>query len=376
MSTTMTETRSLGTGGRQLSAVGVGTWALGGPFTFDGRDAGWGEVDDAESIRALHAAIDAGVTLIDTAPTYGTGHSERVVGRALAALPAGVRESVAVATKFGLRIDESRRTGGGNDVRPEAIRAECEASLRRLGLDALDLYQLHGGAETMAAAEDVVATCEELLAEGKIRSFGTAQDDAETVAVFARSGGCVAVQTQVNVFGWTQATLDAAHAHGLAVLARSPLAMGMLSGKYDTTNRPERRRRPPGYALVGLLRRRHDAGLVAPPGHRTGAADRRRSDPGAGRTRLPVGPRPVDHPVAGDPHRAAGAGERLGAGCRATAAGGDRRDNRAPRRLPGASLKKSWLVVGVALVVTAVISPPQIDPRRKRLKPLILPADR
>jgi aryl-alcohol dehydrogenase-like predicted oxidoreductase len=93
MSTTTTETRSLGAGGLQLAAVGVGTWALGGPFTFDGRDAGWGEVDDAESIRALHAAIDAGVTLIDTAPAYGTGHSERVVGRALAALPATVRES-------------------------------------------------------------------------------------------------------------------------------------------------------------------------------------------------------------------------------------------------------------------------------------------
>ena len=115
-------------------------------------------------------AIDTGVTLIDTAPAYGTGHSERVLGQALAALPATIRESVAVATKFGLRIDESRRTGGGNDVRPEAIRAECEASLRRLGLDAVDLYQLHGGAETVAAAEDVVATCEELLDEGKIRS--------------------------------------------------------------------------------------------------------------------------------------------------------------------------------------------------------------
>ena len=139
MSTTITETRSLGAGGQQLSAVGVGTWALGGPFTFDGRDAGWGEVDDAESVRALHTAIDAGVTLIDTAPAYGTGHSERVIGQALAALPARVRESVAVATKFGLRIDEGRRTGGGNDVRPEAIRAECEASLRRLGLNAVDV---------------------------------------------------------------------------------------------------------------------------------------------------------------------------------------------------------------------------------------------
>jgi aryl-alcohol dehydrogenase-like predicted oxidoreductase len=144
-----------------------------------------------------------------------------------------------VATKFGLRIDEGGRTGGGTDVRPEVIRAECESSLRRLGLDAVDLYQLHGGAETVATAEDVVATCEALLAEGKIRSFGTAQDDTRTVAVFARSDGCVAVQTQVNVFGWTAATLDAAHTYGLAVLARSPLAMGMLSGKYDTTNRPQ-----------------------------------------------------------------------------------------------------------------------------------------
>ena len=93
MSTTTTETRSLGAAGRQLAAVGVGTWALGGPCTFDGRDAGWGEVDDDVSVGALHAVIDHGVTLIDTARKYGTGHSERVVGRALAELPASVRDS-------------------------------------------------------------------------------------------------------------------------------------------------------------------------------------------------------------------------------------------------------------------------------------------
>ena len=185
MSTTTIETRSLGAGGRELSAVGVGTPALGGPFTFDGRG---GVRSTTRRASARCTAIDAGVTLIDTAPAYGTGHSERVLGQALAALPATIRESVAVATKFGLRIDESRRTGGGND--PEAIRAECEASLRRLGLDTVDLYQLHGGAETVAAAEDVVATCEELLDEGKIRSFGTAQDDAETLALPDRSAAC------------------------------------------------------------------------------------------------------------------------------------------------------------------------------------------
>ena len=242
-----------------------------------------------------------------------------------------------MATKFGLRMDEGRRTGGGTDVRPEAIRAECEASLRRLGLDSVDLYQLHGGAETVAAAEDVVATCEDLLAEGKIKSLGTSQDDAETVAVFARSDGCVAVQTQVNVFGWTAATLDAAHNYGLAVLARSPLAMGMLSGKYDT-NRPQ----PGDVRLDTPWWDYFDAdtmpGWLTTPGRRTRPADRRRSDAGARGTRLPVGPRPVDHPVAGDPHRKAGARERLRAGHRSITAGGDRGDHRAPRRLSGAPL--------------------------------------
>jgi aryl-alcohol dehydrogenase-like predicted oxidoreductase len=236
--TTTTFTRPLGDSGPEVSAVGVGTWALGGPFTFDGRDAGWGEVDDAESVRALHVAIDAGVTLIDTAATYGTGHSERIVGRALATLPRTRRDAVVVATKFGLVFDEARRTGAGTDVRPATIRAECDASLRRLGVEAIGLYQLHSGAESAGQAEEVVATCEELLTAGKIRGFGTAQDGPEIVEVFARSAHCLAVQTQVNVFGWSAATLQAARTHGLAVLARSPLAMGLLSGKYSAAYRP------------------------------------------------------------------------------------------------------------------------------------------
>ena len=144
---TVIPTRPLGRSGLTVSALGVGTWALGGPYTFEGRDAGWGEVDDAVSIRALHTAIDAGVTLIDTAANYGTGHSERVVGRALRELPPDRRDRVVVTTKFGLVNDEATRTGGGTDVRPEAIRAECEASLRRLDREAIDVYQLHGGAE-------------------------------------------------------------------------------------------------------------------------------------------------------------------------------------------------------------------------------------
>jgi aryl-alcohol dehydrogenase-like predicted oxidoreductase len=236
--TTTTSTRHLGNRGPRVSAIGVGTWALGGPFTVNGRDAGWGDVDDAQSIRALHTAIDAGVTLIDTAPTYGTGHAERVVGQALAALPRTVADQVLVATKFGNLYDEQSRTGGGTDVRPAAIRAECEASLRRLGVDAIGLYQLHDGAESAARAEEVVATCEDLVAAGKIRAFGCAQDVPEIVEVFTRSANCLAVQTQVNVFGWSASSLAAARAAGLAVLARSPLAMGLLTGKYDAAHRP------------------------------------------------------------------------------------------------------------------------------------------
>lgn len=236
--TSTTTTRTLGSGGRAVSAVGMGTWALGGPFTFDGRDAGWGAVDDTESVRAVHAAVRGGVTLIDSAPCYGTGHAERVVGRALAELPAATRDTITVATKFGLVIDEGSRSGGGNDVRPETVRAECEASLRRLGLDTIGLYQLHGGARTRAQAEDVVAVCQELRAAGKIAAFGSAQDDQVALAAYAASGAASSVQTQINVFGWTEATVATAREHGWAVLARSPLAMGMLSGKYALDRRP------------------------------------------------------------------------------------------------------------------------------------------
>jgi Predicted oxidoreductases (related to aryl-alcohol dehydrogenases) len=237
--TSVTNTlRRLGGKGPEVSAIGVGTWALGGPYTFDGRDAGWGPADDQVSIRALHTAIDHGVTLIDTAASYGAGHSERVVGQALAQLSSDARDRIVVATKFGFVFDEQTRTAGGSDVSPAAIRAECEASLRRLGVEAIGLYQLHGGADGARGAEDVVAVLEDLVREGKIRWFGTSQDAPEIISVFARSPHAVSVQTQVNVFGWSQSVLDLAREHNLSVLARSPLAMGLLSGRYTLDRKP------------------------------------------------------------------------------------------------------------------------------------------
>lgn len=233
--------RPLGRDGLAVSALGVGTWALGGPFTSNGRAAGWGEVDDDVSVAALHAAFDAGVTLVDTAAVYGCGHAERVVGRALAALPPSRRDAIVVATKFGNRMDETARTAGGHDVSPGAVRAECEGSLRRLGLEAVGLYQLHDGAGSRAEAEDVVAVLERLVDDGLVRSFGTSVDRPDVIDAFGASPRCRSVQSQVNVFGWDPQVLDRAHAHGLAVLARSPLAMGLLSGTYTSDRRP-----PPG----------------------------------------------------------------------------------------------------------------------------------
>src|SRR5919204_1087248 len=101
--------------GISVSAVGAGCWAIGGPWQFDGRPAGWGRVDDDESIQAIHKALDLGITLFDTADVYGCGHSERVLGRALA----GHHDEVVVSTKFGLRFDEATGTGAGADASPE-----------------------------------------------------------------------------------------------------------------------------------------------------------------------------------------------------------------------------------------------------------------
>lgn len=212
----------------QVPALGTGTWAIGGPFVFDGKQAGWGEVDDAESARALRAAYDGGVRLFDTADVYGCGHSERVLGAALA----DVRDDVVIATKGGLLFDESTRTGAGSDVSPAHLRAACEASLRRLGTDRIDLYQLHPGDAPLPMIEDVVATFDALVDEGKVRAYGTSAPEPAIIDLFAKGRAAVAVQQELNVFSQNEPALRACDEYDLAVLARTPLAMGLLSGRY------------------------------------------------------------------------------------------------------------------------------------------------
>ncbi|GAB3416306.1 aldo/keto reductase [Flindersiella endophytica] len=230
--TTPTPTRTLGRSGRTVSPIGFGCWAIGGPAFRDGNPTGWGKVDDNESIAAIHAAIDAGITFFDTANGYGGGHSERVVGRALA----GRWDDVVVATKFGNLFDESTRQAIGRDASPASIRQQCDQSLARLGTDAIDLYQFHLGDYDPVQAQEVAATLDDLVAAGKIRSFGWSTDDPERAKVFARSPNCTAIQLHANVVDDNPAMVDLLEAENLAGINRGPLAMGALTGKFTRTS--------------------------------------------------------------------------------------------------------------------------------------------
>jgi len=223
-----TFTRRLGRSGIQVSAMGLGCWAIGGPFWAGDDAAGWGEVDDNESIRAIHRALHLGVNFFDTADVYGTGHSERVLGRALT----DHRDRVVIATKFGNTFEETTRQITGSDASPEYIRQACEASLQRLNTDYIDLYQFHLNDYDPNQAGAVRDVLEELVAEGKIRQYGWSTDFPERARVFAEGPNCTVVQHQMNVLDDAGPMIALCEQVDLASINRGPLAMGLLTGKY------------------------------------------------------------------------------------------------------------------------------------------------
>jgi len=226
-------TRPLGRSGITVSAMGLGCWAIGGPFWNNGRPVGWGQVDDDESVRAIHRALDLGVTFLDTADVYGCGHSERVLGRALT----GRRNKAVIATKFGQVFDEQTRQVTGYDVSPERIRRACEASLRRLGTDYIDLYQLHVKDVTPIQAVVARDTLEELAAAGQIRFYGWSTDDPESARIFAEGRHCAAIQQRFNIFEGNEQTLAVCEQFNLASINRNPLGMGLLTGKFTAESK-------------------------------------------------------------------------------------------------------------------------------------------
>lgn len=220
--------RQLGRSGIQVSALGLGCWAIGGPFWRGTTPVGWGQVNDQESLAAIERALELGITFFDTADVYGCGHSERILGQALASR----RNQVVIATKFGNLFDEQTRRITGASTRPEHIRAACEASLRRLHTDIIDLYQLHIGNLDLHEVDSVLETLERLVEEGKIRWYGWSTDDPQRAAAFARGDHCTAIQQRFNLFDGNAETLAVCEQNGLASIVRGPLAQGILTGKF------------------------------------------------------------------------------------------------------------------------------------------------
>jgi aryl-alcohol dehydrogenase-like predicted oxidoreductase len=222
-------TRPLGRrSGLDITTVGFGAWALGGgDWAF-----GWGSQDDAESIAAIHRAVERGVNWIDTAAVYGLGHSEEVVARAIRDLPEADRPLV--FTKCGLVWDESdRRTPPRNNLRPDSIRRECDASLRRLGVERIDLYQFHWP-DPETPAEESWDTMLELIEAGKVRAGGVSNFTVELLERCEPRGHVDSLQPPFSMIN-RSAAADAipwCAEHGTGVIVYSPMQSGLLTGRF------------------------------------------------------------------------------------------------------------------------------------------------
>jgi aryl-alcohol dehydrogenase-like predicted oxidoreductase len=218
--------RPLGRSGLEITAVGFGAWAIGG----GGWAFGWGPQDDADSLAAMRHALDLGITWIDTAAVYGLGHSEEVVGRLLRDLSPG--EQPLVFTKCGLVWDERDRMAEARRVlRPDSIRKECEASLRRLGVERIDLYQFHWPDESGTAVEDSWETMTRLVDEGKVRAAGVSNFDVARLERCAAIRHVDSLQPPFSLIRREAAEREIPWCaeHGTGVIVYSPMQSGLLT---------------------------------------------------------------------------------------------------------------------------------------------------
>jgi aryl-alcohol dehydrogenase-like predicted oxidoreductase len=215
------QTKRLGNSDLHLTPIGIGAWAMGG----SGWQFAWGPQDDDESIAAIHAALDRGVNWIDTAAVYGLGHSEEVVGRALAGRP----RRPYIFTKCERIWDENRQIQ--KSLKGASIRRECEASLRRLRVDVIDLYQIHWP-EPDEDIEEGWGTLVQLKAEGKVRWIGVSNFGVEHMRRAQKIAPITSLQPPYSIISpeVEQAQLPYAREHGIGVIVYSPMKSGLLSG--------------------------------------------------------------------------------------------------------------------------------------------------
>ncbi len=213
----------------EVSAIGLGTWAFG--VTGDGH----GPVDDRESIAAIHQALECGINFIDTAPIDGLGHGEEIVGKAIQ----GRRQEVVLATKCGLRFPRTPDEAPQRCLAASYIFRECEASLRRLRAEVIDLYQCHWP-DPQTPIEETVRALIRLLDDGKIRAVGLCNFDSEQIAAARLAGPVHCVQAPFSMLQLRarDSLWPYCMEHGIAGLPYACLARGLLTGAFDLENRP------------------------------------------------------------------------------------------------------------------------------------------
>ncbi|MDI6910032.1 aldo/keto reductase [Nocardioides sp.] len=210
------EQRTLGRTGRPVSVVGLGTWQLG---------ADWGDVSEDDALAVLAASVDAGVTFFDTADVYGDGRSEQVIGRFLREHP-----EIVVATKMGRRVEQLPE-----HYTLESFRAWTDRSRRNLGVDTLDLVQLHCPPSAVIDADATYDALDAMVADGAIAAYGVSVETADQALSAIARPNVASIQIILNAFRLKplDRVLPAAAEAGVAIIARVPLASGLLSGRYD-----------------------------------------------------------------------------------------------------------------------------------------------
>jgi aryl-alcohol dehydrogenase-like predicted oxidoreductase len=217
------QTRRLGNSDMDITRVGLGAWAIGGA----GWEWGWGAQDDAASVGAIHRALELGINWIDTAAVYGLGHSEEIVRRALSSW-GGPRPYV--FTKCGLRWNERRRIY--QDLSGDSVRRECEDSLRRLGVEVIDLYQIHWPTGDLADVDAAWTALATLQQAGKVRWIGVCNFDASQLARVQSIAAVTSLQPPYSLLRREieGETLPHCQAHDIGVIVYSPMASGLLTG--------------------------------------------------------------------------------------------------------------------------------------------------
>ncbi|MFC2107968.1 aldo/keto reductase [Candidatus Bipolaricaulota bacterium] len=222
--------RTLGRSSIAVSGLGLGTARVGGLAFSRNGDRETTLIPEAivESKRAIRAAIDRGVTFFDTADVYGAGRVETLLGEAIR----DVRQKVILATKFGEMFDEETGEEPEGAVTPAYVEHACNESLRRLGTDVIDLYLFHLRDFPLDQAEGIRDVLEDLVARGKIRSYGWSTDDVERAALFAKGRHCAAIEHRLTVFDAAAEMIALCEENDLASIIRIPLLMGILTGRW------------------------------------------------------------------------------------------------------------------------------------------------